>query len=96
MEPGKEILFFDQVDFVKSFCDVLNWLNANGGSEAAVTEKNENWMNKIKRMWGVSLWEKVFVENERKDLFELRKISNAIWERDVVFKGEGDGNFEKN
>ena len=30
----------------------------------------------------------VFVKNERKNLSELRKISNAIWERDVVSKGE--------
>ena len=29
-------------------------------------------------MWGVTLWEKVFVENERKDLSELRKISHGL------------------
>ena len=39
-------------------------------------------------MWGVTLWEKVFVKNERKDLSQLRKISNAVWERDVVSKNE--------
>ena len=32
--------------------------------------------------------EKVFVENETKDLLELRKIRNALWERDVVSKGK--------
>ena len=32
--------------------------------------------------------EKVFVKNERKDLSELCKISNAVWEQDMVFKGE--------
>ena len=37
-------------------------------------------------MWGVTLWEKVFVENEKKDLSELRKISNAVWEQDMVSK----------
>ena len=37
-------------------------------------------------MWKVFLWEKVFVKNERKDLLELRKISNAVWERDIVSK----------
>ena len=47
---------------------------------------NENWMDKIQGMWGVTLWEKVFIKNERKDLSELRKISNAVWERDVVFE----------
>ena len=39
-------------------------------------------------MWGVTLSEKVFVKNERKDLSELRKISNAVWELDVVSEGE--------
>ena len=39
-------------------------------------------------MWGATLREKVFVKNERKNLSELRKISNAVWERDVVSKGE--------
>ena len=33
---------------------------------------------------GVTLWQKVFVENEKKDLSELRKISNAAWDRDMV------------
>ena len=47
-------------------------------------------------MWGVTLWEKVLVKNERKDLSELRKISNAVWKRDVVSERERDGNFEKN
>ena len=31
---------------------------------------------------------KVFVKNERKDLSELVKISNAIWQRDIVSMGE--------
>ena len=31
---------------------------------------------------------KIFVKYERKDLSELRKICNAVWERDVVFNGE--------
>ena len=35
-EPGKEISFFDQVDFVKSFCFLRDRLNASGGSEAMV------------------------------------------------------------
>ena len=35
-EPGKEISFFDQVDFVKSFCYLRNRSKVSGGSEAAV------------------------------------------------------------
>ena len=45
-------------------------------------------MDKILRMWGVTLWEKVFVKNKRKDLSELNKICNAVGERGVVSKGE--------
>ena len=37
VEPGKEISFFDQVDFVKCFCYLGDRWNASGGSEAAVT-----------------------------------------------------------
>ena len=37
MEPGEELSFFDQVDFVKSFCYLGDRLNASGGSEASVT-----------------------------------------------------------
>ena len=40
-EPGEELSFFDQVDFVKSFCYLGDRLNANGGSEAAVTAKTK-------------------------------------------------------
>ena len=36
------------------------------------------------------------MKNEKKDLSELRKISNAVWERDVVSMGERDCNVEKN
>ena len=39
VEPGEELSFFDQVDFVKSFCYLGNRLNASGGSEAAVTAR---------------------------------------------------------
>ena len=39
MEPGEEISFLDQVDFVKSFCYLGDKLNASGGSKAAVTAR---------------------------------------------------------
>ena len=42
VEPGEEISFFDQVDFVKSFCFLGDRLNASGGSEAAVTARTRN------------------------------------------------------
>ena len=46
VEPSEELSFFDQADFVKSFCYLGDRLNAIGGSEAA-SSKNENWMDKI-------------------------------------------------
>ena len=62
-------------------------LNASAGSKAAVTARTRIGWIKLENV-GVTLWEKIFIKNERKDLLELRKISNAMWERDVVSKGE--------
>ena len=39
VEPGQEISFFDQVDFVKNFCYLGDRLNASGGSEVALTAR---------------------------------------------------------
>ena len=41
-------------------------------------------MDKIYKMGGVTSREKVFIKNERKDFSELRMISNAVWEQDIV------------
>ena len=39
VDPGEEISFFDQVDFVKSFCYLGDRLNVSGRSKAAVTAR---------------------------------------------------------
>ena len=39
VESGEELSFFDQVDFVKSFCNLGDRLNASGRSEAALTTR---------------------------------------------------------
>ena len=40
VEPGEELSFVDQVDFVKGYCYLGDrWGNASGGSEAAVTAR---------------------------------------------------------
>ena len=39
MEPCEERSYFDQVNFVKSFCYLGDRLNASGGSEAAVSAR---------------------------------------------------------
>ena len=41
MEPGEELSFLDQIDFVNSFCYLGNRLNTSGGSEAAVTARTK-------------------------------------------------------
>ena len=39
VEPSEELSFYDQADFVKSFCYLGDRLNASGRSEAAVTAR---------------------------------------------------------
>ena len=39
VEPSEEVSFFDQADFVKSFCYLGDRLNVSGGSKAAVTTR---------------------------------------------------------
>ena len=41
VEPGEEISFLDQVDFVKGFWYLGNTLNASGEGEAAVTARTK-------------------------------------------------------
>ena len=48
-KPGQEISFFDQVDFVKSFCFLGDRLNASGGSDAAVTARTRIGCIKIRQ-----------------------------------------------
>ena len=86
VEPGEELAFFDQVDFVKSFCYLGDRLNASGGSEAAVTARTRIGWIKF-RECGELLYGRKF-SLKMKDLSELCKISNAVWEQDVVSKGE--------
>ena len=40
MEPGEEISFFDQVDFVKSYLLFGKQVNCSGGTEAVVTARS--------------------------------------------------------
>ena len=83
-----ELSFYYQVQFVKNFCYLRCRLNASG-SEAAMKARTGIG-------WRVASWKKAFVENERTILSELCKVGNAVWEQDLVFEGERDGNFGKN
>ena len=54
VEPGEEISFFDQVDFVKSFCYLGDRLNASGGNESAVTSRTRIGWIKFRECGGVT------------------------------------------
>ena len=51
VEPGEEISFFDQGDFVKSFCYLGDRLNGSGGTEAAVTARTRIRWIKFRECW---------------------------------------------
>ena len=76
VEPGEEI-FFDQVDFVKSFCYLGDRLIASGRSEAAVTARTRMGWIKFRECLELLHGEKVFVKNKKKNLSELWKIGNC-------------------
>ena len=96
-EPNEPLMFF--VD------DEESSQNGAEGPEHLVVTLRSNKPHLAMKMFTDSisgklllliyLWEGVFVKNERKDLSELRKISNAVWERDVVFTENKMAIFEK-
>ena len=59
VKPGKELSFFDLVDFVKSFCYLGDRLNASGGSEAAVVARTRFGWIKFRECEGL-LYERKF------------------------------------
>ena len=87
MEPGEK-LFLIRLIFVKGFCYLEDRLTASGGTEAVVTARTRIAWIKFRECGELCLWEKVFIKNERKDLSELCKISNAVWEQGMVSKEE--------
>ena len=76
-EEPVEILC-DEVETVKGFCYLGDKLNVSGGCETAVTSRVRIGRMKL-RECGVVTSEKIFFENERDGLSQLRKISNVIW-----------------
>ena len=86
VKPGEEISSFDHIDFVKSYCVLGDRLNASGGSEAAVIARTRIGWIKLRKC-GELLYGRKF-SLKMKDLSELPKISNAVWERHRMSKGE--------
>ena len=69
MEPGEEISFCDQVDFVKSFCYLEYRLNASGRSEAAVTARTRIEWIKF-RECGVLLYGRKFSVKMKERIYQ--------------------------
>ena len=69
VEPGEEIPFFDQVNFVKSFCYFGDRLNASGGSEAAVTARTRITWIKF-RECGVLLYGRKFLLKMKEKVYQ--------------------------
>ena len=87
VKPGEEISFFDQVDFVKSFCYLGNRLNAIGGSEAAVTTRTRTGWIKFRKC-GESLYGRKFLLKKKGKIYHSCVRLAMPRERDVVSKGE--------
>ena len=88
VEPSEELSVFGQVDFVKRFCSLGDRLNTIGGSEAAVIARTRIGWIEFGECGELLYGRKFFVKNEKEDLSELHKISNATWEQDMVSGGE--------
>ena len=88
VEPGEEISFFDQVDFVKSFCYLGDRLNTSGGSEAAVTAKTRiEWIKR--RECGELLYGRKFTLKMKRRIYQsCVRSAILIRERDMVSEGE--------
>ena len=87
VKPGEEISFFDQVDFVKSFCYLGNRLNAIDGSEAAVTARTRTGWIKFRKC-GESLYGRKFLLKKKGKIYHSCVRLAMLRERDVVSKGE--------
>ena len=44
VKPAEELTFYDQMELVKSFCNLGNRLNASSGSEATMTATRIGWI----------------------------------------------------
>ena len=68
VEPGEKISFFDQIDFMKSFCYLVDRLNPSGGSEAAVTARTRIGWIKL-REYGELLYRRKFSLKMRSKIY---------------------------
>ena len=80
-KTNEELSFYDQVELVKSFCHLWDRLNASNGSDAAETANTwTEWINSenVKNCFTEK------ASHRKANLFELRKVGDAVLERDIV------------
>ena len=77
VEPGEKISFFDQVDFVKSFCYLGDKLNVSGGSELAVTARTRIGWIKFKEC-GELLYGRKFSLKMNERIYHQRCVRSAM------------------
>ena len=66
-----------EVETVKGFCYLADWLNANGGCEAAVTARTRAGWKKF-RECGEILFGKILFVDERKDILYMSYVRLAM------------------
>ena len=76
----------EEMETVRGFCYLGDRVNAGGGCEAAVTARART--GEVQGVRGVAELKEVLAEAEMNGLSELCKISDVIWEWDMVFEGK--------
>ena len=75
----------NEVETVNGFCDLGNRVNSSSGCKAAVTARIRiDWVRF--RECRELLLEYRFLLRMKSSLSLLRKITNTVWKRDMVFK----------
>ena len=65
VEPDKEILFYDLVEFVKSFCCLGYRLNGSGKSEAAIAKMKIGYL-KFRSVGSCSMGQDVCLRQKKR------------------------------
>ena len=82
VEPDEEFSFFNQIEFVKSFCYLGDRLNASGGSEAAVTGRTRiGWINF--REFGELLYGRKFSLKMKERIYQSCVRSAMLYESET-------------
>ena len=89
VEPSEDLSFFDQVDFIKSFCYLGDRLNASGGSEAAVTPRTRIGWIKL-RICGELLHGRKFSLKVKGKMYQSCVISAMLYGSETWYLRESE------